>query len=150
MPHTTLPRPLIAFGLAGLLPQAICLALVLHGGPERWFALAAACFYAALILSFLGGLWWMAALLSGPRANWVYGLAITPSLIGLAALLPWSFGWDWPGPSLAVLGVALLVSPLIDRTLSNYVAFPAGWLQLRVIMAGLLGGMTLVIAANIN
>ena len=99
MPKTSLPRPLIGFGLAGLLPQAICLALVLSGGPERWFALAAACFYAALILSFLGGLWWMAALLSGLRAGWVYGLAITPSLIGLAALLPWSFGWTWPARS---------------------------------------------------
>lgn len=148
MTKSSFPRPLIAFGLAGLLPQAICLAAVLHGGPERWFALAAACFYAALILSFLGGLWWMAALLGGPGANWVYGLAITPSLIGLAALLPWSFGWNWPGPSLAVLGLALLVSPLIDRTLAQYVAFPAGWLRLRVIMAGLLGGMTLIIAAT--
>ena len=147
MPKTSLPRPLIGFGLAGLLPQAICLTLVLSGGPERWFALAAACFYAALILSFLGGLWWMAALLSGLRASWVYGLAITPSLIGLAALLPWSLGWSWPGPSLAVLGLALLVSPMVDRTLAKYVAFPAGWLQLRMIMAGLLGGMTLLIAA---
>ena len=148
MSRTNLARPLIAFGLAGLLPQVICLTLVLSGGPERWFALAAACFYAALILSFLGGLWWMAALLSGLSAGWVYALAITPSLIGLAALLPWSFGWTWPGPSLALLGLALLASPLIDRMLARYVNFPAGWLRLRVIMAVLLGGMTLIIAAN--
>lgn len=110
MPDTTLPRPLVAFGLAGLLPQAICLLLVLHGGSERWIGLAAACFYAALILSFLGGLWWMAGLLSGRRAGWVYGLAIVPSLIGLAALLPWNAGWNWPGPSLVVLALALLES----------------------------------------
>ncbi len=94
----TLPRPPITFGLAGLLPQAICLALVLQDGPARWIALAAACFYAALILSFLGGLWWMAAILSGLRSGWYYAVAVQPSLFGLAALLPWCLGWSWPGP----------------------------------------------------
>ena len=47
-----------------------------------------------------------------------------------------------------MLGLALLASPLIDRMLARYVDFPAGWLRLRVIMAVLLGGMTLIIAAN--
>ena len=118
MSIASLPRPLVAFGLGGLLPQAICLALVVQGGPGRWIALAAACFYAAIILSFLGGMWWMAGLLSGLRAGWVYGLAIVPSLIGWAALLPWSAGWSWPGPSLVVLALALalalLASPLVE------------------------------------
>ena len=147
MSIASLPRPLVAFGLGGLLPQAICLALVVQGGPERWIALAAACFYAAIILSFLGGMWWMAGLLSGLRAGWVYGLAIVPSLIGWAALLPWSAGWNWPGPSLVVLALALLASPLVDRTLARHVAFPAGWLRLRVLMTSGLGFLTLLIAA---
>ena len=135
----TLPRPLIAFGLAGLLPQLICLTLVYHGGPERWVALAAACFYAAIMLSFLGGLWWMAGLLSGLRASWVYGLAVLPSLIGFAALLPWGWGWNWPGPSLVALALALFASPLVDRALARHMALPSSWLRLRVIMAGGLG-----------
>lgn len=147
MPKTFLPRPLVAFTLAGLLPQAICLALVLQGGPERWFATAAACFYAAIILSFLGGLWWMTGMLGGVRAGWVYALAVMPSLIGFAALLPWSLGWRWPGPSLVVLALALLASPLVDFTLARHVAFPSGWLRLRVIVASGLGLMTLLIAA---
>jgi Protein of unknown function (DUF3429) len=147
MVFTSLPRPLLAFGLAGLLPQAICLALVAHGGPERWVALAAACFYAAIILSFLGGLWWMAGLLAGLRASWVYGMAVVPSLIGFAALLPWCFGWSWPSPSLAVMGLTLLASPLVDRALARHMALPAGWLRLRVIMASGLGLLTLLIAA---
>ena len=147
MSIASLPRPLVAFGLGGLLPQAICLALVVQGGPGRWIALAAACFYAAIILSFLGGMWWMAGLLSGLRAGWVYGLAIVPSLIGWAALLPWSAGWNWPGPSLVVLALALLASPLVDRTLARHVAFPAGWLRLRIIMTSGLGFLTLLIAA---
>ena len=147
MSIASLPRPLVVLGLAGLLPQAICFALVVQGGPERWIALAAACFYAALILSFLGGMWWMAGLLSGLRAGWVYGLAIVPSLIGWAALLPWSAGWNWPGPSLVVLALALLASPLVDRTLARHVAFPAGWLRLRAIMTSGLGLLTMLIAA---
>lgn len=142
----TLPRSLIAFGLAGLLPQVICLGLVYHGGPERWMALAAACFYAAIILSFLGGLWWMAGLLSGLRAGWVYGLAVVPSLIGFGALLPWGWGWDWPGPSLVVLGAGLIASPLVDRALARHLALPASWLRLRMIMAGGLGLLTLLMA----
>ena len=147
MSKASLPRPLVVFGLAGLLPQAICLALVIQGGPERWMALAAACFYAAIILSFLGGMWWMAGLLSGLREGWVYGVAVVPSLIGLAALLPWSAGWSWPGPSLAVLALVLLASPLVDRALARHIAFPAGWLKLRVIMTGGLGLLTMIIVA---
>ena len=55
MRHTKLPRAAINFGLADLLPQAICLLLIVRGGLEARFALPAACFYAAIILSFLGG-----------------------------------------------------------------------------------------------
>ena len=142
----TLSRPPITFGLAGLLPQAICLALVLQDGPARWIALAAACFYAALILSFLGGLWWMAAMLSGLRSGWYYAVAVLPSLFGLAALLPWCLGWSWPGPSLIALGLALFTSPLVDRALAQQVQWPSGWLQLRMVMAAGLGVMTIMIA----
>ena len=147
MQAETLPRPLITFGLAGLLPQAICLTLVLQDGPARWIALAAACFYAALILSFLGGLWWMAAMLSGLRSAPYYAIAVLPSLLGLAALLPWCLGWSWPGPSLVALGLALLASPLVDRALAKQVQLPSGWLQLRMVMAAGLGLMTIIIAA---
>jgi hypothetical protein len=147
MPENTLPRPLVALSLAGLLPQAICLMAVAYGGPERWIALAAGCFYAAIILSFLGGMWWMAGLLSGLRAGWVYGLAVLPSLIGFAALLPWTVGWSWPGPSLVVLALALIASPLVDRPLAQHIAVPPGWLRLRMAMAGGLGLLTLLIAA---
>lgn len=146
MNDDTLPRPVILFGLAGLLPQAICLLLVIHGGPERWIAQAASCFYAALILSFLGGMWWMAAMLGGLRSGWNYFVAVVPSLFGLAALLPWCVGLLWPGPSLIALGLLLLTSPLVDRSLAQSVPFPAGWLRLRAVMASGLGMLTLLIA----
>ena len=133
--------------MAGLLPQAVCLALVLTDSSLRWIALAAACFYAALILSFLGGLWWMAALLGGLRPARYYAVAVLPSLFALATLLPWCLGWTWPGPSLVALGIALIVSPLVDRVLALQVSFPAGWLRLRLVMSGGLGILTLLIAA---
>lgn len=142
-----LPRPLIWFGLAGLLPQAICLVLVLGDSGLRWVALAAACFYAALILSFLGGLWWMAALLGNLRSARFYAMAVLPSLFALAALLPWCFGWTWPGPSLAALGILLVASVLVDRALAGQVALPPSWLRLRMVMSGGLGLMTLLLAA---
>lgn len=142
-----LPRPAIVFGLAGLMPQAICLLLVARGGPEGWFALAAACFYAAIILSFLGGLWWMTALLTGVRSAWMYALAVSPSLIGFAALLPWCAGWRWPHPSLVALGLTLLASPLVDFYLNRRASLPTGWLRLRAVMASGLGILTLLVAA---
>lgn len=142
-----LQRPAIVFGLAGLLPQAICLLLVARGGPEARFALAAACFYAAVILSFLGGLWWMSALLAGARSGWTYVLAVSPSLIGFAALLPWGAGWRWPDPSLFALGLTLVVSPFADLYLNRLTPLPTAWLRLRAVMASGLGFLTLLIAA---
>lgn len=141
-----LARSLVAFGLAGLLPQLACLVLALRDGESHWFALAAGCCYAAIILSFLGGLWWMAALLAGLREAWIYALAVAPSLVGWAALLPWCIGWRWPGPSLVALGLALLGSPLVDAALARRMAMPPGWLRLRGILASGLGLLTLAIA----
>ena len=112
-----------------------------------WVAQAAACFYAALILSFLGGLWWMQALVMGIAAWRPYLLAVVPSLAAWATLLPWQAGWTWPGPSLLVLGLLLLGSPLVDRALARSLPMPWSWLQLRFAMATGLGGLTLAVAA---
>jgi hypothetical protein len=141
-----LPRPLVLLGLAGLAPQAVCLVLAAQG-ENHYFAIAAGCCYAAIILSFLGGLWWMAGLLAGRQQAWIYGVAVLPSLAGWAALLPWCVGWRWPGPSLVGLGLALLLSPLADAALARRMAMPSGWLMLRGLMAGGLGLLTLMIAA---
>ncbi|MCX7283396.1 MAG: DUF3429 domain-containing protein [Novosphingobium sp.] len=129
------------------MPQTICVWLVIGGGPLGWSALAAGCFYAALILSFLGGLWWMAGLLGGVRSGGLYVIAVLPSLAGWVALLPWTVGATWPGPSLVALGLILLASPAVDRKLARAVALPPDWLRLRVWMATGLGVLTLALAA---
>lgn len=141
-----LPRPVVILGLAGIVPQAACAVLARDAG-NHWFALAAACCYAALILSFLGGLWWMAALLAGRTERWIYALAVAPSLIGWAALLPWCFGWPWPGPSLVTLALVLVASPAADALLARTVRLPPGWIALRLMMAAGLGLTTLACAA---
>lgn len=142
---TTLPRPVVLLGLGGIAPQAACLALAASPPDWRWVSMAAGCFYAALILSFLGGLWWMQAMLRQSRDMRVYLLAVAPMLAGWGALLPWCLGWHWPGPALGFLGVTLLASPLADRWLARRLPCPPGWLRLRLAMASGLGSLTLAL-----
>ena len=145
MENAALPRPAVLLGLAGIVPQALCFAAALVSIEWQWVALAAACFYAALILSFLGGLWWMQLLLQREERWRPWLLSVAASLGGWAALLPWCLGWTWPGPSLVALGALLVMSPLVDRHLAGPPAPPAGWLGLRARMAGGLGLLTLLL-----
>ena len=134
-------------GLAGLLPQLLCLLALVGGNPEaRYVALACAFAYAALILSFLGGLWWGLAAAHGRVPNWVWIVAVVPSLVAFASAYPWMVGEDWPGPSLVLLGGALIASLGVDWRLRNLGVAPVWWLWLRVPLSVGLGGMTLAIA----
>ena len=141
-----LPRNL---GLAGLVPQLACLAALI-AGPDEWrfAALAIAWGYAALIFSFLGGLWWGIAatrLHSAQRVpDWLWLAAVAPSLIAFATYLPWVFAAQWPQPSLIVLGAGLIGSLTIDRAIAHLT--PPWWLPLRVLLSLGLGLATLGIA----
>jgi hypothetical protein len=92
--------------------------------PAEWreAALAIAFAYAALILSFLGGMWWGIAA-AAPAAQrrkalgWLWIAAVLPSLVALACFLPWALDWAWPEPSLVMLGGALLVTLGVDAKL---------------------------------
>ena len=142
-----LPRWL---GLAGLLPQFTCVA-VLYAGPAEWreAALAIAFAYAALILSFLGGMWWGIAA-AAPAAQrrkalgWLWIAAVLPSLVALACFLPWALDWAWPEPSLVMLGGALLVSLGVDAKLDALA--PRWWKALRVPLSTGLGLATIAAA----
>ena len=134
-------------GIAGLLPQLLCLLALVGGNPEaRFVALACAFAYAALILSFLGGLWWGLAAAHGRAPGWIWIAAVTPSLIAFASCYPWMVGAAWPGPSLVVLGAALIASLGVDGKLRVMGIAPIWWLGLRVPLSVGLGGMTLAIA----
>ena len=117
MEKSSLSPAALQLGYAGLLPQIIALALAWHGGEWGFIAMAGGFAYGALIFSFLGGVWWGQALAS-PRARaGTFVMSILPSLIALALFLPWTVGWDWPGPALLYLGVLIALSPLVDRWL---------------------------------
>ncbi|WP_277968886.1 DUF3429 domain-containing protein [Sphingomonas echinoides] len=139
-----LPRWL---GLAGLLPQLAAVAVVFGGDTSLHFsAIALGYAYAALILSFLGGLWWGIAAAAPKQPEWIWVAAVVPSLIALASAIPWAIGTPWPGPSLVVLGVALISALGVDLTLSRQGLVPAWWMSLRLPLSLGLGGLTLLLA----
>lgn len=133
-------------GYAGVIPQLICVVLAASEHTYAYTALAGGFAYAAAIFSFLGGVWWGQALTSGRYAGHAgagtYLVAVLPSLVAVALFLPWSFGWDWPGPALLYLGAFILLSPLVDRALG----FAAGdFLKLRVQLSAMLGSLTITL-----
>ncbi len=146
--NLSLPTPVRLLGLSGVLPQVICLGAVLfeRGSPSANGLAALGLAYAALILSFLGGLWWMAALQRGVTASAPYVLAVLPSLLAWVALFPVALGFDNVHSALGFVGVLLLLSPLVDRYLGRTIPLPYGWVRLRVMMAGGLGLLTIALA----
>lgn len=115
--QNTLSLPASLLGYAGLFPQILCLAMILAGHEWRYSALAGGFAYGAAIFSFLGGVWWGQAVQSGRATTGAYLIAVMPSLLAVALFLPWTFGWEWPGPALLYLGALIALSPLIDRAL---------------------------------
>jgi hypothetical protein len=144
-----LPKAAFVAGYAGLLPQIFAAFLVFSGSEYRWIGLAAAYGYAAFIFSFLGGMWWGLGVTTrrdDASATAIFALAVAPSLLAFATYLPWIWGWEWPGPSLAWLGFFVLGSPLADRWLSARCHLPDGWMKLRWHLSIGLGGITLLLA----
>jgi hypothetical protein len=136
-------------GYAGLLPQIAAALLVLAGGEWRWTGLALAYGYAILIFSFLGGIWWGFGLVARKpdvAAGRIFAMAVLPSLIALASYMPWIFGFEWPGPSMAWIGIFIMLSPVVDRWLAARCILPDGWLAMRWRLSLGLGGLTFGLA----
>ncbi len=142
----SLTMPARVLGYAGLLPQIICLAMILAGHEWRYAALAGGFAYAAAIFSFLGGVWWGQAIAGGREGKaattGAYLVAVMPSLIAVSLFLPWTLGWEWPGPALLYLGALILTSPLVDRAL-GYAA--PDFLRLRWHLSIGLGALTIAL-----
>ena len=136
-------------GYAGLLPQAAAVVVLLSGDLDwRFVALSSAFAYAALILSFLGGLWWGLAAASADRApTWLWVASVVPSLFALVTAIPWMVGAAWPGPSLVALGLALVAALLVDRRIVALGLAPRGWMALRMPLSLGLGGLSILAAA---
>ena len=132
-------------GFAGLLPQAAAVVVLLAGdADQQTAALGLAYAYAALIFSFLGGVWWGLAAATGVKApKWVWTASVVPSLLALATSVVWAAGSD-PAVSLVVLGVFIAASVLVDLKLKAAGLTPEGWLALRAPLSIGLGVLTLV------
>lgn len=138
----TLPKPARQFGYAGLLPQAICVMLMLTSPQNSWFALAGGFAYAAAIFSFLGGVWWGQAIANNEQRVWVYLIAVMPSLIAVTAFMPWMLGWEWPGPSIIAIGICLILSPVADMAIGHK---SGDWITLRWRLSIGLGLLTIAL-----
>jgi hypothetical protein len=140
-----LPRRL---GFAGLVPMIAVVAVLASGSTWwRFAALSIGYAYAATILSFLGGMWWgIASRQTDRHPPWIWFAAVTPSLVAFATAIPWAVGAAWPGPSLIVLGVSLMLSLLVDRRLVALALAPDWWMALRVPLSIGLGSLTIVSA----
>lgn len=101
-----------ALALSGLIPFLGCAAMVAAGGADAEAWLTALIAYGAVILSFLGGTRWGAALESGSPGPATLILSNLPALLAWAALLP----LDWPVPvRLGLLSAGLALMWLWDR-----------------------------------
>jgi hypothetical protein len=132
-------------GWLGLLPFLLGALLVLH--PD-WDEAGVFVFrtYGAVILSFLGGVRWGAALAEVRGQGTALTIAVLPSLAGWAALLlP-------PIPGLLVLAAGFLAVAVLDTRLPPPGLWPAAYRRLRlrlsVAVLSLHAGVLLVLAAG--
>lgn len=146
MSDAYLPTPPRFLGAAGLAPQIACVGLALLEPDLRHVGAVAGGIYATTILSFLGGMWWMQALCRSEPRWWPYVLAVTPSLVAWAALVPWLAGTTPPRFALLILGGALLLSPVGDGKVGSFAGDVPAWRRLRQLLSVGLGSLTIILA----
>ena len=127
----TAPSPhALRLGYAGLLPFVAGAALIwIVRADAHPYVAAALSAYAAVILSFLGGIHWGLGMRASAAAPSLFGWGVVPSLIAwVAVVMP-------PYAGLVVQGVALIGCYAVDRRV-----YPqhgaAAWLTLRFRLTG--------------
>jgi hypothetical protein len=133
---TAIPRPVLIFGVAGLIPFLWGALTILQPGLADWTIHAIGprfagpyvmLFFGAILLAFMSGiLWGFAARLQGAQASAGYALSVIPAL--------WAFFTTGGGPIGA--GISLMAGFIgllgIDWFFWRYGVAPGWWLQLRV------------------
>lgn len=138
---STIPRPALFLGLAGLIPfiwgamtvlvPSLALWTIHHIGP-RFAGPYVMLFYGAIILAFMSGvLWGFATKLEGTQAGAGYALSVIPAL--------WAFFTTGGGPAGA--GISLIAGFIgllgLDWLFWRYGVAPAWWMQLRVLLTAI-------------
>ena len=134
-------RTAFALGFAGLLPQAAAALLAALGYFSGGVVALA---YAALILSFLGGMWWGLAMFTRVAQPVLVALAVVPSLLAGAILALAAVDLRL---GLVAMGCAILLTLPVDRALVTRGIAPANWMRLRVPLSLGLGGLTILVGA---
>jgi hypothetical protein len=106
-----IPRVVLAYGLAGLLPFLACPLSGVLWPDARGLAAVVLAAYGALILSFLGGARWGLEVSKAAPDPKVVGLAMVPTLVGLALITLTGFA---PRPQLLGLAAALAAACVWD------------------------------------
>lgn len=143
---TTIPRPALALGLAGVLPFAFC-ALAGWAGVTPLTELLGwdlvMVFYAVTILSFMSGCIWAFAAHQQDQTG--YALSTLPALAGFCALV---LIFVQPGAELRnalVMFVGLFVLLLqLDRRAARRGQTPDWWMPLRRLLTSLVGLFLLI------
>lgn len=97
--------------------------------------------YAAIILSFLGGIWWTFAMRRTDGQARLASVAVVPPLVGFGLVAAAVFGAPmtipaWPA---IVLGCVVMLTLLIDKRLVRTGEAPTGWMALRIVLSVGLG-----------
>lgn len=137
-------RSAFLLGLSGLLPQVAALGLTVRGGRAATLGFGIAALYGAVILSFLGGIWWGIAMRRERDQGFLVAASVVPSLVAAAALgRAMLAGGSAP---LLVLGIAIIMTLFVDRHLVATGEAPVGWMRLRIPLSVGLGGLTIATA----
>lgn len=149
-------RTAFLLGFAGLLPQIAAVVLIVVGKADptdmAWAPLVLgyglALVYGATILSFLGGIWWGFAMRRDAGQGALAAIAVLPSLVGAACvgIATIAFSSRASVFALLALGIAILLTLLVDRRLVEMGKAPANWMRLRAPLSLGLGGLTIVAA----
>lgn len=125
----TMPRVVLFYGLAGLLPfllpPMVSLAQPIHVQAAAWAQFV----YAALILSFLGGARWGQAVQQPAPDRLTVSLAMVPTLFGWGAIM--GSGWLGVRWVLLLMTAALLLHWLWD---ARSTGLPPWYPRLRAIL----------------
>lgn len=137
--RTTIPGSALLLGLAGLIPFGVsAVALWVSATIDHFAATMALVGYGAVILSFLGGINWGAAIVqqdgrqNGQQLPAQLFWSIVPSLAGWCALLLQAFFDD--SVALFLLLVAFVLQYLSDRRAVSLGRFPAWFARLRLML----------------
>nr|WP_277924098.1 DUF3429 domain-containing protein [Sphingomonas hankookensis] len=130
-------------GYAGLLPPMVGIAIRVIDPAKGGMMLALSLFYAALILSFLGGMWWgmAAARVTGAAMTLWLAVAVVPTLVALTA---GAVLFASVVSAAAIVAAGLLGSLLVDMALVRAGHAPPWWMKLRVPLSVGLAALTLL------